>query len=91
MNAILSMALNAALTYIQSPAGQARLVALVPALVGGLHGVVDKMRSVPVEDQAKVAAAHITELIAAAAAKADADHAADSTDTAFDPGVFRND
>lgn len=95
MNAILAMALNAAVSYLQTPAGQERLVSLVPTIVNGLHGIVDRMRDgaaagVPVEEQAKAGAAHITELIAAAAVKADADHAADPTDTAFDQGVFRD-
>ncbi len=95
MNAILAMGLNALVSYLQSPAGQAKLVSLLPMVMNGFQGIVRKVQDVSMaggdtDAQKQAAAAHITELIAAAAAKADADHAADPTDTAFDPGVFRD-
>lgn len=95
MNAILSMLLNAAVSYASSPAGQEKLLSLLPSIMGGFQSILGKIgeaqdNGATAEEQKKIALAEILSRLTAAAAKADADHAADPTDTAFDQGVFRD-
>lgn len=96
MNSVLTMVLTMAANYLQSPAGQEKLVSLLPQLLGAAKGVFDKIGAAQAvgdtADQQKAEAAkQIAELVAAAAAKAEADHAAHpNDDSGFDPGIFRD-
>lgn len=96
MDKLLPFFLSMAANYLQSPSGQERLISLVPTLVNGFQGLVDKVKDakadgVDAAGQKAIAAQHLTELVAAAAAKAEADHKAHpDDDSGFDPGVFRD-
>lgn len=96
MNAIMSLALNWALSYVQSPAGQQALVAMLPTIANAAKGVVQRLvegqsQGLSVDEQKAALLSHITDQISAAAAKAEVEHAAHpNDDSAFDPGVFRD-
>lgn len=96
MNVFITAILGMASTYLQSSAGQDKLISLLPTIMGYFQGFIEKINAAKqagadAEAQKVALAQHITDLVTAAAAQAEADHKAHPTDdTAFDQGVFRD-
>lgn len=96
MQSIMTVLLSMAANFLQSPAGQQKLIDLLPTIMGYFQSFIDKINQAKqagadAEAQKVALAAHITDLVTAAAAQAEADHKAHPTDdTGFDPGVFRD-